>query len=66
MSSRRFVYLFPFPFALQGEQGVGQRLVALRLAAQFAVALPALGGERPVGQRAFTAHPGSPVCEQSR
>jgi hypothetical protein len=24
------MYLLPFPFALQGEQGIGQRLVALR------------------------------------
>src|ERR1017187_8936843 len=50
---RSFMYLFPFPFALQGEQGIGEGLVALRLAAQFAVALPPLGGERSLSQRAL-------------
>src|ERR1039458_4057271 len=47
------MYPFPFPFALQGEQGIGQRLVALRLPAEFAVALPPLGGERTLSQCAL-------------
>ena len=47
------MYPLPFPFALQGEQGIGHRLVVLRLPAQFAVALPALGREHTLGQRAL-------------
>src|SRR5450759_5451766 len=50
---RRFIYPFPFSFALQGEQGVCQRFVALRLPAEFAVAVPPLGVERTLFHRAL-------------
>src|ERR1019366_8501198 len=48
---------FPFPFALLRQQGIGQRLVALCFATQFAVALPPLGCQRPVTQRALHRAP---------
>src|ERR1019366_10412449 len=47
------MYPFPFSLSLQGEQRIGQRLMALRLPSQFAIALPSFGGERTFAQRAL-------------
>ena len=49
---RSFVYCLPTVLLLQSGQGIGHQFVPARLAQQFAITLPAVRGEPPVGQRA--------------